>query len=248
MNPIFRILGIAHIVKNFEKNVNLLGWHKANKQFISELGIGVRSNSNYPLNGKGLLIYANHPTGLDPYLISSVINRDDVYILADVYQATKGKTIGLHIIPVYYSSWKEVLSRSGIAFFGYIMMRLISGIVTRIEARKRNMEALDTVIRYLREGKCVILFPSGGAKKNFRWRNGIGMIIHKIRKENINCDIYKYLISDLSENLLLWHIVSRRTFLLRRPVRINGVKISNKILKKLSPSEITTFLQQDLYR
>lgn len=248
MNPIFRILGIAHIVKNFEKSVNLLGWHKANKQFISELGIGVRSNSNYPLKGKGLLIYANHPTGLDPYLISSVINRDDVYILADVYQSTKGKAIGLHIIPVYYSSWREVLSRSGIAFFGYIMMRLISGTVTHIEARKRNMEALDTVIRYVREGKCVVLFPSGGAKKNFRWKKGIGAIINMLKKEHVNCDIYKCLISGISENLLLWHLISRRTFLRHNPVSINGVKINNKIFEKMSPSEITFFLQQELYR
>ena len=248
MNPIFRILGIAHIVKNFEKSVKPLGWHKANKQFISELGIGVRSNSNYPSKGKGLLIYANHPTGLDPYLISSVINRDDVYILADVYQATKGKAIGSHIIPVYYSSMKEVLSRSGIAFFGYIMMRLISGTVTHIEARKRNMEALDTVIRYVREGKCVVLFPSGGAKKNLRWKKGIGSIVHTIKKENINCDIYKCLISGISENLLLWHIVSRRTFLLRNPVKINGVKLNNKIFEKLTPRDITFVLQQELYR
>ena len=102
MNPIFRIIGIAHIVNNFEKSVKPLGWHKANKQFIAELSIDVHSCINYPSKGKGLLIYANHPTGLDPYLISSVLNRDDVFILADVYQTTKGKAIGSHIIPVYY--------------------------------------------------------------------------------------------------------------------------------------------------
>ena len=248
MNPIFRILGLAQIVNNFEKSVKLLGWHNANKQFISELGIDVRSFANYPSKGNGLLIYANHPTGLDPYLISSVLNRDDVFILADVYQATKGKAIGSHIIPVYYSSMKELLNRSGIAFFGYIMMRLISGTVSRIEARKRNIEALDTVIRYVSEGKCVVLFPSGGAKKNFRWKKGIGAIINMLKKEDVNCDIYKCLISGISENLLLWHIVSGRTFLWRNPVSIKGVKINNKIFEKMSPSEIAAFLQHDLNR
>lgn len=129
MNPIYKLLGLQSIISKFNCNVSSLGWYKANKQYIADLEISIQASlPDFPKTG-GVIVYANHPTGLDPFVISSVLGRDDVYFLGDVYQAKKGKNIARHIIPVYYTSWLDAFQRSGIGFFGYLWMRIMTGTV-----------------------------------------------------------------------------------------------------------------------
>ena len=174
MNIIFRLLDIQKYVGKLAGNIEKVGWYDANLQYITDIGIRVSADlENFPKKG-GALVYANHLTGLDPFLLSSILGRDDVYFLSDNYHAGKGNRVQEHMISIYYSSWKELLYRSGLSFFGFIFMRLNTGFTPREEAKKKNIQAVETAVEHLSKGHVVLVFPSGGNKEKSPWKKGIG--------------------------------------------------------------------------
>ncbi len=244
MNPTFYVFGLVKILKKFEKNIKAMNWHAANRQFINDLGIYISpALKNFPQKG-GVLVFANHPTGLDPYILSATIARDDVYILSDVYQTKKGENIASHLIPVYYSGWSESLNRSGISFFGYLMMRVITGTVKKNTARQNNLAAIDTAAGHIAKGHVVIIFPSGGERSNRTWRKGIGEVIKIIHDQKLTCILYRCTINNLSENKLLLHFILKRKYFTRNPIAVTGRVVDDKfITSELSSKEITLLLQ-----
>jgi hypothetical protein len=246
MNFLFKVLGIQEITETFNKNIERMGWHKANKQYIKDLGILQKSSFiNFPKKG-GVLVYANHITGLDPYLLSSAIDRDDVYFLSDIYQTRKGAAVAAHIIPVYYSTWQDSFRRFGMSFFGFLMMRLLVGTVPKSIARKRNAEAIARAVSYLKKENVVIIFPSGGEKKANRWKKGIGEIVVNCREKNVSLVLYKCFFTQLQESDLVKHFVTGRKYLKRFPVKLSGKRISlNSSVSLIDSVKITSYLQND---
>jgi 1-acyl-sn-glycerol-3-phosphate acyltransferase len=247
MSFVFRLLGIAGILENFVGNIKKIGWYRANQRYIADLGIKLDTSlRDFPKKG-GILVYANHPTGLDPFILSSVLGRDDVYFLSDVYHAKKGEGVQEHMIPVYYSNWRDLWKRSGLAFGGFILMRLTSGFLSADEVRARNRQAIEIAVQKLREGHVVLIFPSGGDNEQFPWKKGIGEII--LQMKEVRFILYECQISHVITFHLLRHFLTGRIFLKRQPIEISGKLKSVTFLDSIQdPVSITAFLQADFLR
>lgn len=229
MNPLHYIFGIGKIVNDLNADSVRYGWFSGNRKFLEKLGIKVRTKLHkFPSKG-AVLVYANHPTGLDPYLISSVLGRNDVYFLSDIYQTLKGKEIASHILPIYYWSVFDFIFKPILSWPGFFIMRIRKGLIRKNLARSQNRKSLDNAVKLLSKGNVVLIFPSGGEAFYRPWKSGIGKIIKESIKRGVNFKLYQIKILNLSEWQLLQHFIAGKRYYQREPVNLLGKA------KELSP-------------
>lgn len=247
MNPLFKIFGIQETLVQFNHNIKKLGWSRACARLLKELRINTQSNlSDFPKKG-GVIIYANHPTGLDPYIISSILPRDDVYILSDIYQAKKGDNVAKHILPIYYANWLEFWRRPLIGWPGYIIMRFITGTVDSQKAYENNKKSLTRVFLLVKKGHVVLIFPSGGESQKRPWKRGLAKLITQLQEEKISYTLYAVLIKRLSEIKMLYHVMGGRKFFLDNPIHLRGSKIGKENLPQTKNfDKLSSYLRRQL--
>lgn len=248
MNPLFKIFGITTAFLNFNNNVKKIGWYKANARLMVELSIRVKSGlPNFKKKG-GVLVYANHPTGLDPYVLMSQMGREDSYFLSDVYQTLKGEEVGAHILSVYYWNLLDFIWKPFLAWPGFFIMRIIGGTVEKEEAKIRNEKTIKEAVLYLKQGKTVVVFPSGGERGFRPWKAGVGRIIIEANKERVDYSLYQIKIEGLSEARLLLHLISGRWFLKLLPVELLGKPVElGRGIEKLGAYQVAAYLRKIFY-
>jgi 1-acyl-sn-glycerol-3-phosphate acyltransferase len=230
MSLIYRIFGLQDILTIFSRTIPAKGWCRANQLLLEALGISVTSKiTDFPQKG-AVLVFANHPSGLDPYILSSVFGRDDVFFISDIYQTKKGEQVAKHIIPVF-DNWLEFRKRPFLSWFGFWWMRLVAGSVTKQQASSLNSQAIATAVSRLKAGHVVLIFPSGGDSLNRPWKPGIGKIILELEKGRVPFALFGCTIFGIDEKRLFWHFLSTRYYFLRYPLFLTGKRIVVSLLK-----------------
>lgn len=244
MNPLFSVFGIRNTIANFDTNVAANGWVKGNRQLLADLNIRYVSDLTQIPKG-GVLVFANHPTGLDPFILSAVGGRENALCLCDVYQTQKGRHIAKHIIPVYFSSLVDFIYKPFTSWPGFFIMRMTVGRVNKSQARAHNDQALAAVVAALKKGKTVYMFPSGGEVPSRPWKSGLGKIIKRAYQDRINFNLYKVHISGLSELGLIWHFITGRRFYSGHPIAVTGrlVHLPNTLDLDISSYDLAQYLK-----
>jgi hypothetical protein len=207
MNPLFKLFGIGKNFSLFDGNVQKLGWNKACKKLVDDLGIGVTSNlRKIPKEGP-VLLYSNHPTGLDPYLLTAAIGRDDSFFWGDIYQSKKGQNISKNIIAVAPRPFWTIILRPLTNWPGYIYMRLTSPAKSKEESRKINNKAIERTINLLKNDNQVIIFPSGGEYEFLPKKKGLSIVLNECKKRNVKVHVYGINIKKFGELSLLFHFL-----------------------------------------
>jgi 1-acyl-sn-glycerol-3-phosphate acyltransferase len=247
---IFPYESLLRLTYKYDSRITEFGFSKSTRNFLDDLAIKVKLMDQRKFEGS-CLIFGNHPTGLDPFIIASCLNRDDIYIVADVYQKNKGQHIGEHIIPIYYSRTQKNLRNRGILnSIGFYVMRIFTGYYDPETVKEKNITAIETAAKMLTEGHVVIIFPDGGSNNPELWYNGIGEIIKKADPESINLNLYATHISGISTTGLIRHFLLRRKkFLSKFPLKVmispalslESLHIENKI----QSHEITEKLRKE---
>ena len=93
MNPLFKLFKIEDPFLEFDQNVKKYGFSSGCTTLVRELGLNIKVDlEKFPHHG-AVLVYSNHPTGLDPFILGGVLGRDDYIFLGDEYQTKKGKNV-----------------------------------------------------------------------------------------------------------------------------------------------------------
>jgi 1-acyl-sn-glycerol-3-phosphate acyltransferase len=209
MNPLFKLFGIDKSFSVFDGNVGKLGWVSACKKLTSDLQIKVNSNKiKIPSKGS-VLIYSNHPTGIDPYLLTAAIGRSDSYFWGDMYQSKKGKNISSHIIVVAPQQFWTIIKRPLTNWPGYIYMRLVVPSKSKRETKIINKKAIEKTVTLLKNGHQVIIFPSGGEYEFLPKKKGLSRVVDECKNRNIKVNIYEVKIEKFGELSLLSHFITR---------------------------------------
>lgn len=250
MNPFFKLFGIGKIFEEYNADIRHLGWPQANKKLLDSLGIKTKIKLDNLPKTEAILVYANHPTGLDPFMVSSFFAREDIYCLCDVYQTKKGTLVAKHIIPVYYWKFFEFIYKPLTAWPGYFVMRLKAKWLSRQEAGERNAESLKKVIDVLRKRGVVVVFPSGGEMSYRPWKSGVGIVIKDLQKFKIDYNLYQVRIGNLTEIGFIWHFLTGRRYYSQNPVTIAGnmIKLSPETVKNNSAYDLAQVLKEKLYQ
>jgi hypothetical protein len=209
MNPLFKLLGIEKSFISFNYDVQKLGWSNACKKLIDDLKIDIVSDFTDLPKNEAVVIYSNHPTGLDPYLLTAAIGRNDSFFWGDIYQSKKGKNISKHIINVAPRPFWTIIFRPLSNWLGYIYMRLTTPAKSREETRNINIKTIDTTVGLLKARHQVIIFPSGGEFEFLPKKKGLSRVVDICRKKNIKVNIYKIDIKNFGEVLLFIHFIFR---------------------------------------
>ena len=207
MNPFFKIFGINDSFAAFDEKVKTLSWSSGCKWLMSSLKVNYMfEGTKMPKRGPGI-IYSNHPTGLDPYLLTAAIGRDDSYFWGDIYQSKKGKNINKFIIPIapkpIWTIWRRPLTN----WPGYIYMRLTTPALSKERTGGVNRKSIEKTIELLKKNNQVIIFPSGGEYEFLEYGNGLSIILEKCRKLEIPVKLTKLRIKNFGELGLFFHFI-----------------------------------------
>jgi 1-acyl-sn-glycerol-3-phosphate acyltransferase len=199
-----------------------LGFTRSTAYYLRSLNIKIQSNNNLDIDGP-CLIFGNHPTGLDPFIIASQLKRNDVYIVADIYQKQKGEYIGQHIVPIVYSRTRKNLNNRGfLNSIGFYIMRQLSGYVDQETVKKQNKQTIKQAANLLKQGHVVIIFPDGGSNNPELWYNGIGEIIKSASLQQPRIKLFAANIQGISTASLWRHFfLNRKMYLARKPTIVN---------------------------
>jgi len=207
MNPLFKLLGVNDFFDSFDDKVKEVGWVDGCNWLIKNLKIKYQiQEKNFPKKGP-VIVYSNHPTGLDPYLLTAAVGRNDSYFWGDIYQTKKGNNISKRMIPVAPRPFWTIIRRPLTNWPGYIYMRLTVPSKSKKETERINNKAIEKTINLLKDKHQVIVFPSGGEYEFLPKKKGLSIVVNECKKRNIKVDVYEIKIKKFSELLLFLHFV-----------------------------------------
>lgn len=207
MNPLFKLLNIESVFKSFDKKVKTIGWYPACKWLINSLGIQYRlKKGDIPQKG-AVVVYSNHPTGIDPYLLTAVLGRNDSYFWGDIYQSKKGENIARYIIQIAPQPFWTIVRRPITNWPGYIYMRLTAPALSKEKTKEINIKAFEKTIELLKNGNQIIIFPSGGEYEFFPKKHGLSKLVNECKKRKIKISIYEFKIKNFGELGLMFHFL-----------------------------------------
>lgn len=207
MNPLFELFGVDKSFSVFDENVGKLGWAVGCNRLLVDLNININSKLDSLPKNEPVLLYSNHPTGLDPYLLTAVTGRVDSYFWGDIYQTKKGNNIAKYIIPVAPRPFWTIIRRPLTNWPGYIYMRLTTPSESKKETERINKKAIEKTIDLLKDKHQVIIFPSGGEYEFLPKKKGLSKVVNECMKRNIKISIYEVKIKKFGELNLFFHFV-----------------------------------------
>jgi len=138
------------------------------------------------LAAEPVILYGNHPSLLTPFLVAAAVGRPDLRIVSASFIE--------RLVPSYASSsitvelplerWWEPLVRDGVRrAVATRLLVALHGVVPREMAKRRNRAALEDAVAHVRSGGSLLIAPGGGGRREPRWHNGLGMILHALERE-----------------------------------------------------------------
>ncbi len=224
LKTIFKVFPYEHILRTtakYNQSIPSKGFVKSTQTYIKNFNIDIKQINSFDINGP-CLIFGNHPTGLDPFIIASCLKRDDVYIVADNYQQRKGTFIGQHVIPIFYSRTQKNLENRGfLNSIGFYAMRQLTGYEEYETVKKQNQVTIQTAAKLLMDGHVVIIFPDGGSNNPELWYNGIGEIIKRTVDRENKIKLFAANIQGISSFKLWRHFLfNRKKYLQSHPAHV----------------------------
>ena len=230
MNPLFKLFKIEDPFLEFDQNVKKYGFSSGCTTLVRELGLNIKVDlEKFPHHG-AVLVYSNHPTGLDPFILGGVLGRDDYIFLGDEYQTKKGKNVAKHISPTVSTSfWKDFWRRRPTNWPGYLNMRKTVPVVDKETAKKINNDAIISLTRNLKNRHLSVVFPSGGEYEFLPWKQGLVKVISRAQKEGLEFILYRINFKRFSELKLICHFLFRKKIFSSLEVTGYPVKTSEQL-------------------
>jgi len=203
MNILIRIIlfldrkffGVSQIIKkliDFEENIPTMGIQKATDNLLSNIFIKPIIKSNfYPeefKEGPVLFIGMNHNLIIEPAVISSIIPRDDIYLIGNKAFEVLGGNVSKYVLPViqkkYAVDYREANNKKRSGFITNFITSLYSSKkLTLKETAEINKNTFQEAVKRLNQNSAVIIFPTGRNNIDSPWRKGVGEIISRIPEE-----------------------------------------------------------------
>ena len=190
-----KFFGASQVIEkliDFEENIPTMGIQKAADNLLSHFFIKPIIKSNFYPNefkeGPVMFIGMNHNLVIEPAVISSIIPRDDIYLIGNKTFEVLGGNVSRHVLPViqkkYAVDYKETNNKK--------RYRLLTNPITTLYSSKKltlketaeiNANTFHEAVEKLNENSAIIIFPTGRNNIDSPWRKGVGEIISRIPKE-----------------------------------------------------------------
>ena len=236
------------ILKEYRKNAQSLGIHRAASELLASLGISqITTIGKIPKQGP-LLIISNHVSVLDSLVLMSRINRDDFHFVALSTYEVYGSETAAKLLPIYR---KRQLNHK---VYEYPLCLNIQGKMPEQlsieEIRRRNRQTISHAAKLVNEDKAVSIFPSGSVGKvyqNSKWKIGVGYLVKQITTTDTQV-VFAHIKGTKKSDLLAFLHPALSLFLFKpQPLSIHysqPMMLSSLISKENEPAQIVEQLEK----
>lgn len=138
------------------------------------------------LSENPLIIYGNHPTLFTPFLVGAAVERPDLRFFMLSYVGRLIPAIRAYMLPLEVSAprqWTEWRRGGTRRLIAHWLTQALEKGRAREEPKSANRRMLMQGVEHVRQGGCVVIFPSGGGRGNPRWYPGIGVVASELARD-----------------------------------------------------------------
>ena len=140
-----------------------------------------------------VIVYGNHPTMLTPFLVGAAVKRSDVRFFMMSYVGRLIPGLGKYMLPLEHSSqhsWREWRRGGNRRVVAHWLTQILEKGRGPVDAKPSNRQTLGRGARHVRCGGCVVIFPSGGGRKDRNWYSGIGQVARQLVGDREAPDVF----------------------------------------------------------
>jgi 1-acyl-sn-glycerol-3-phosphate acyltransferase len=144
------------------------------------------------LGSAPVIVYGNHPTMLTPFLIGAAAGRRDLRFFMMSYVGHLIPGLKQYMLPLEITSdgWREWRRGGNRRVVAHWLTQILEKGRERADAKPTNRQALGRGARHVASGGCVVIFPSGGGRKDKAWYPGIGHLASQLACDPGASDVF----------------------------------------------------------
>lgn len=186
-----------HFAGEMDRRIRADGLWRACLDGAARLGldceIAMSESTRETLAQSPVIIYGNHPTLLTPFLVGAAVPRADLRFFMLSYVGHLVPGLKEYILPLELSApssfleWRRGGNRRVVAHW---LTQILEKGRGPIDAKPSNRQTLGRGAQHVCGGGCVVIFPSGGGRKDRGWYAGIGHVVREVLSHPGARDVY----------------------------------------------------------
>lgn len=246
--------GLAFSLLEHEKELDSLGIAQASRNLLTRSGMLVSidnrlsNNDLLKKNSRVLFVGLNHESFIEPIILYSLLDRDDIRLIAISFFRQLGRNFSKYLLPV--------LPKICTIDYNGQRGKKILGLDVRLglyeteglnlaQANKMNSHSLAEAARYLDKNHAVTLYPASGKSIGGSWFPGIGKIINLMSDRKSPLPVVAVEFRGLGKKKLLSHL--RRVYT-GKPSILEMQVIIYPEINYLSTSKNPLAITEELYQ
>jgi len=187
----------VHFAGEMDRRIRGDGLHDACLAGVERLGLDcdfvMTDETREILTTGSVVVYGNHPTLLTPFLIGAAVERTDVRFFMMSYVGNLIPGLKEYMLPLEHSSsrswceWRRGGNRRVVAHW---LTQILEKGREPVDAKPSNRQVLGRGAQHVRDGGCVVIFPSGGGRKDRSWYPGIGHVARQLAADPEAPDVF----------------------------------------------------------
>lgn len=140
-----------------------------------------------------VIVYGNHPTLLTPFLVGAGVGRSDLRFFMLSYVGHLIPAIREYMLPLELSApsgWKEWRTGGNRRMVAHWLTQVLEKGRKPVDPKPANRLSLGRGAQFVSGGGCVVIFPSGGGKRDRNWYPGIGQLARQLAANPETRDVY----------------------------------------------------------
>lgn len=175
---------LNHFINKLDKEIGVNGLQSAMMKVIKISGAKFEIfNKNKEisniLGNKPVVVIANHPAEFEVIvMMASLVNRKDLYLIANSSFLHIGANLDKHLIPVHISHNLATYTSRNLRIK---FLKKFTDILPYQEAHQKNIASIKDAISKVNNNGMVVIFPGD---HDDRWQPGVGYLLKGITNKN----------------------------------------------------------------
>ncbi len=151
-----------------------------------EYEVVMSDSTREALETSPVIVYGNHPTMLTPFLVGASIHRPDLRFFMMSYVGHLIPSLRSYMLPLEIPSrrsWVEWRRGGNRRVVAHWLTQILERGRERTDAKPTNRQTLGKGAHHVCSGGCVVIFPSGGGRKDKAWFPGIGHLTGQLARD-----------------------------------------------------------------
>lgn len=189
-----KCLGIMYalgLLVRYDHEIGTTGLSVASQQLLDKFNIRFQTDPNFnkpEKPGPLFIVGINHDAFIEHVIIWAALGRDDLTALGGKIYTELGTNIAPHILPILprRDAIDGSMANAKYNPFDFLHNYYFSQKLTLNEIQQMNADSIAKTTQILQSGHVLFLYPTGGGRPDAPWKKGVGEVLIRLQKEQIN--------------------------------------------------------------